>query len=247
MFVLALCFLGTTHALFYGSKGGSTKGGSSAGSVPPSPVKAHPIGKFYSFGRQYPEASAVSAPVFTSRQVEYVPVLNQGYAPQPQLITVEPHAQPVQFLFKSQSSPLQLRQVHLPSPHGQYQVTRSQELPQVIRHESYKPVVSELVETVVPYRNIVQVVKPVRENVYTVLPKAQYPQYPGFRYNQPVPPVVPQVFNSFFHKFSTKGGKPQPEPEPEEQQQQQQEEEEEEQQQEEQQPLPPPPPPPVKG
>lgn len=132
--------------------------------------------------QQQPQSPILSTPVVSTRQIQYVPVASQGQRlqPIPQVITVEPNQQPVQFLFKSQSSPLVVRQVHIPSPQGSagYESTTSHEAPHVVRHQVVKPVIQELRETIQPFRKVIQEVRPVLEQVQTIVPRERLPIQP---------------------------------------------------------------------
>jgi len=91
----------------------------------------------------------------------------------PQLIEVEPNEQPIHFVFRSQSSPVFVQQVHTPSGPGQYEATRSEDAPHHLVHEVYKPIIQELREVIQPFRKVIQEVKPVLEEVHTVVAKGE--------------------------------------------------------------------------
>ena len=89
----------------------------------------------------------------------------------PQVIDVEPSAQPVQVIFRTMSSPVMVEQVHTPGEPGQTEATQSEDEPHKVVHEIHRPVIQELREVIQPYRKITQEVRPVLEEVRTVIAK----------------------------------------------------------------------------
>ena len=79
---------------------------------------------------------------------------------------------PVYMSFKTQSSPLYVKQEHR-STKGSYQKSHSKDEPHRLVHQDVKPLVQELKEVITPYRKVVQVVEPVREDKRTKVHKSQ--------------------------------------------------------------------------
>jgi hypothetical protein len=86
----------------------------------------------------------VIAAVQSTRTYEVRPLDLPSEPPVPQLIEVLPNEQPVQFVFRSASSPVLVQQLHTPGAPGQYEETRSEEEPYRLSHEVYKPVLEEV-------------------------------------------------------------------------------------------------------
>jgi hypothetical protein len=112
------------------------------------------------------------AAIHSTRSYEVVPVALNYEAPIPQTIDVGPNIQPVEIIFRTQSSPLGLQQIHTPAA-PEYESTKSEDQPSVLTHESYRPVIQNYREVIQPHRNIEQRVQPVIENVHTVVAKGE--------------------------------------------------------------------------
>ena len=109
-----------------------------------------------------------------------VPVPVSYEAPIPQTIDIPPNFQPVNMIFRTASSPLNVQQLHTPAA-PQYESTRSEDAPSVLTHESYKPVIQEYREVIQPFRKIEQRIEPVVEHVHTVVAKGEnYGGYGGY-------------------------------------------------------------------
>lgn len=130
----------------------------------------HGLAFAHGYGPRAVYAGPINAAIQSTRTYEVVPVPLHYEAPVPQTIEVGPNIQPVNMIFRTQSSPLNLQQVHTPAA-PQYESTRSEDAPSVLRHENYKPVIQEYKEVIQPYRRIEQHVQPVIENVHTVVAK----------------------------------------------------------------------------
>ena len=134
-------------------------------------------GGAYGAGYAAPLArSAPIGPVFAAvqsrRTYDVIPVPSSIEPAIPQVIEVEPNEQPVQFIFRSQSSPVLVQQVHTPGV-GQQESTRSEEEPHQLVHEVYKPIFQEVREVIQPFRKVIQKVEPVLEEVHTVVAKGE--------------------------------------------------------------------------
>jgi len=79
---------------------------------------------------------------------------------------------PVYMTFKTQSSPLYVKQEHKGTK-GSYQKSDSKDEPHKLVHEVVKPVIQELKEIITPYRKVIQVIEPVREERLTKVHKGE--------------------------------------------------------------------------
>ena len=114
----------------------------------------------------------ITAAIQSTRSYEVVPVALNYEAPVPQTIDVGPNVQPLAMIWRTQSSPLNVEQVHTPNG-GQHESTRSEDAPSVLTHESYKPVIQEFREVIQPQRKIEQRIEPVVEHVHTVVARGE--------------------------------------------------------------------------
>jgi hypothetical protein len=136
----------------------------------------------------------VIAAVQSTRTYEVRPLDLPSEPPVPQLIEVLPNEQPVQFVFRSASSPVLVQQLHAPGAPGQYEETRSEEEPYRLSHEVYKPVIQEVREVIQPFRTVVQEVKPVLEEVHTIVAKGEPKLHAGIGPLPVAAPVQPAPF-----------------------------------------------------
>ena len=114
----------------------------------------------------------ITAAIQSTRSYEVVPVALNYEAPVPQTIDVPANFQPLSMIWRTQSSPLNMEQIHTPAA-GQHESTRSEDQPSVLTHESYKPVIQEFREVIQPQRKIEQRIEPVVEHVHTVVAKGE--------------------------------------------------------------------------
>lgn len=115
----------------------------------------------------------VNAAIHSRYSVEVVNVPTQQEPVQEQVITVEPNVLPVNILFQSQSSPVNVQQQHIPGEPGQVQQTQSQDEPHRLVHEVLRPVIQEVREVIQPYRRVVQEIRPVVEEVNSIVAKGE--------------------------------------------------------------------------
>ncbi len=112
----------------------------------------------------------IEAAVYSKRRVELIPVPVYNEYAAPTYIDVPGGQLPVYLNFKSQSSPVYVKQQHYGLP-GSYQKSESYDEPHKLVHEVTKPVIQEVREVIAPYRKVVQVIKPVHEEVLTLVSK----------------------------------------------------------------------------
>ena len=118
-------------------------------------------------GRALP-IGPIDAAIQSTRSYEVIPVALPQELPVPQTIDVGPNVQPVDIIFRTQSSPMNVQQIHTPSA-GVFESTRSEDEASVLTHESYRPVIQNYREVIQPFRNIEQRVEPVIEHVHTAV------------------------------------------------------------------------------
>ena len=85
---------------------------------------------------------------------------------------------PVYMTFKTESSPLYVKQEHK-NRGGSYQKSSSHDEPHHLVHEVTKEVIQELREVIKPYRKVIQVIEPVREERLTKVHKGESRGYGG--------------------------------------------------------------------
>lgn len=84
------------------------------------------------------------------------------------VIDVPANSVPITLRFKSASSSLKVLSKHIPSA-GSVQKTSSQDEPHKLYHEVKKPVYQEIREIITPYRRVIQEIRPVQEDIQTVV------------------------------------------------------------------------------
>ncbi|XP_054160399.1 uncharacterized protein LOC128958544 [Oppia nitens] len=130
------------------------------------------LGNGYGAARAVHQTGPITAAIQSTRSYEVVPVALVQEAPIPQTIDVGANFQPVNMIFRTASSPLNLEQVHTPFA-PQFHSSKSEDEASVVTHENYKPIIQEYREVIQPYRKIEQRVQPVIENVHTVVSKGE--------------------------------------------------------------------------
>ncbi len=127
-------------------------------------------------GAQPQVLGPVIAAIITRRTAEVVDVPVPQDVITPQVLIVEPNLLPVTIEFRSQSSPVNINQVHIPGPPGEFKETRSEEEPDRVLHEVVKPVIQEVREIIQPFRRITQQILPVQEEIHSVVARGQRQQ-----------------------------------------------------------------------
>lgn len=145
--------------------GGGYGGGNSYALQAASPS----YGGGYSNGNSY--GQVVNAAIQTRHTVEYrdVPTYNSV---KPTTIEVGASPIPIQILFRSASSNLNVRQAH-DGARGSTQQTSSEDEPHRLVHSVTKPVVQEVREIITPFRKITQEIQPVQEEIITIVARGQ--------------------------------------------------------------------------
>lgn len=123
-----------------------------------------------------PYTGPVNAAIETYRTHQVIDVPTSQEVIAPSTLIVEPNVMPVNIEFRSQSSPVNVDQVHIPGRPGIVKETQSEEEADILRHEVVKPVIQEVRETIVPFRRITQEILPVQEQVHTLVAQGQRQQ-----------------------------------------------------------------------
>src|SRR6218665_3937980 len=79
---------------------------------------------------------------------------------------------PITIYFRTSSSSVKVIQEHFSSQTNDTYVerTKSQDAPQRLYHEVRRPIIQEVHEIIKPYRNIIQELRPITEQVHTIVP-----------------------------------------------------------------------------
>jgi hypothetical protein len=113
---------------------------------------------------------AIEAAIKSNRRLEIIPVPTQNENAAPTYVDVNGGQLPVYLNFKSQSSPVYVKQQHYSQP-GSFQKSNSYDEPHKLVQDVNIPVIQEVREVVAPYRKVVQIIKPVREDKLTLVSK----------------------------------------------------------------------------
>ena len=114
----------------------------------------------------------VNAAILSTRSVGVIPVASNYGTSAPTVVDIDSSEQPVVLNFISRSSPLAVNQNHIGQA-GSKQATASIDEAQILSHEVTRPVIQEVREVIVPSRNIVQEIRPVTENVQTLVARGE--------------------------------------------------------------------------
>ena len=114
---------------------------------------------------------AVQAAIISRHNIEYRNVPSSGMA-NPVTVEVGSSPIPVNFLFRSSSSNLNVQQQHEGSQ-GSTQQSSSEDEPHRLIHEVTKPIIQEVREVISPFRRIVQEINPVQEDIQTIVSRDQ--------------------------------------------------------------------------
>lgn len=82
--------------------------------------------------------------------------------------SVGAQAIPVNMIFRSASSNLNVQQMHEGAA-GSQQESQSEDEPHYLKHTVKKPILQEVYEVITPYRKITQEIKPVQEDIQTII------------------------------------------------------------------------------
>lgn len=112
------------------------------------------------------------AAVISNHHVKYYDVPSHGYV-KPTTIDVPPNYIPVNFVFRSASSHVNVVSKHESAP-GSYKQSHSYDEPHKLVHTVHKPIIQEVHEVISPYRKVVQKIEPVHEEVKTIVARGYH-------------------------------------------------------------------------
>ncbi|KAH9406740.1 hypothetical protein TYRP_012999 [Tyrophagus putrescentiae] len=108
----------------------------------------------------------IPAAIQSKHQVSYYEVPSTNEPAKPTTIEVGASSVPLNILFRSASSNLNIKQAHEGS-HGTTQETESQDEPHYLKHQVIKPIYQRVTELIKPIRYIQQQILPVQETLVT--------------------------------------------------------------------------------
>ncbi|KAH9521070.1 uncharacterized protein LOC124496166 [Dermatophagoides farinae] len=120
----------------------------------------------------------VAAAIQTRHELNFVHVPTTQNL-KPTTIEIGASKLPITILFRSSSSSLNVQQAH-DGATGSTQETSSEDEPHRLVHTVKKPIIQELYEIITPIRKISQQVKPVQEEILTVVARNQGGQASSF-------------------------------------------------------------------
>ncbi|KAH9388827.1 hypothetical protein TYRP_008174 [Tyrophagus putrescentiae] len=113
----------------------------------------------------------VQAAVHSRHEVKFYDV-ESSQEQQPITVEVGANSVPLNILFRSASSNLNIQQMH-DSAQGSNQETSSEDEPHFLKHQVTKPIIQEVYERIVPSRKITQMIEPVKEEIITYVARDQ--------------------------------------------------------------------------
>jgi hypothetical protein len=109
----------------------------------------------------------IPAAVISRHSVDFRDVPSTGSV-QPTTVEVGAGAIPLNFLFRSSSSAINVQQQH-EGGYGDTQHSQSEDEPHYLFHQVSKPIYQEVREVISPYRKIIQEIQPVQEDIQTIV------------------------------------------------------------------------------
>ena len=113
----------------------------------------------------------IPAAIQTHHQIEFRDVPSTGMV-NPTTIEVGANSVPLNILFRSASSNLNIQQAH-DGAQGSVQESQSEDEPHRLVHSVTKPIIQEVHEVITPFRKITQEIQPVQEEILTVVARGQ--------------------------------------------------------------------------
>lgn len=123
------------------------------------------------YGQGQQNDQPIRAAVKSRHMVDFMDVPSEPANVKPQTILVEANNIPLNILFQSRSSELNLHNEHTPSK-GSVQETMSEDEPHRLIHKVTKPIFQEVFEIIKPYRKITQEITPVEEEIQTIVARS---------------------------------------------------------------------------
>src|SRR6218665_2828342 len=115
----------------------------------------------------YGHGAHVPAAVISHHNIKHYDVPSSGHI-YPTTIDVPANVLPINFVFRSASSLVNVQQKHEGAV-GSFKETHSQDEPHVLKHTVTKTIIQEVTEVISPFRRIQQTVEPVREEIQTMV------------------------------------------------------------------------------
>ena len=109
----------------------------------------------------------IPAAIQSHHNIHYYDVPSTGHV-HPTTVEVGASSVPLNILFRSASSNLNVQQYH-EGARGTNQKTQSEDEAHVLKHTVKKPIYQEVREVISPYRKITQEIKPVQEEIETIV------------------------------------------------------------------------------
>ncbi len=113
----------------------------------------------------------IPAAIHTRHTIDFRNVPSTG-AVAPTTIEVGSNSVPLNILFRSSSSNINVQQAH-EGGGGDTQHSQSADEPHRLVHEVSKPIIQEVREVITPYRRIVQEIQPVQEEIQTIVARGE--------------------------------------------------------------------------
>ena len=155
-----------------GGYGGGGHGGFGGGGYGGGGYGGGGFGGFGGFGGGFVSGGGggggiVPAAIISRHRIDYRDVPSQGVVA-PTTIEVGSSSVPLNILFRSSSSHINVQQAH-EGAGGSVQQSSSVDEPHHLFHEVSKPIIQEVREVISPYRRIVQEINPVQEDIQTIV------------------------------------------------------------------------------
>ncbi|KAJ6220135.1 hypothetical protein RDWZM_005947 [Blomia tropicalis] len=128
----------------------------------------------------------IELPVYTKHKIKLIPGKSKQINHIVPIMVVEANKNPLKILLKSESSDLVVEQSHHGKP-GNKQISETIDEPWILKQFVRRPIIHKVHEVFIPIRHVVQEIKPVKQDIKSILTgKLKYPEYP-----EPSPPVPP--------------------------------------------------------
>lgn len=137
-------------------------------SYAPGPSSMGPAG-----GQTYGHNEPLAAAIKSMRTVEVKELQDEYQNAEPQVIDIAPSALPIVINFRTSASAIKIHQTHERGEPQEVQQTQSEDEPQFLKHQVTKPVIQEVHEIIMPYRKIIQEIRPVEEEIKTVVARGK--------------------------------------------------------------------------
>ncbi|KAJ6219560.1 hypothetical protein RDWZM_005372 [Blomia tropicalis] len=155
--ILSGCMAILVNAYGNGGGGGYGGNGQSSGGY----------GRSNSYG-----GSIVPASIQSRHSIKYYDVPSSGYV-QPTSIEVGASSIPLNIIFRSASSNLNVQQYH-EGARGNNQETSSEDEPHRLVHTVTKPIIQEVHEVISPFRKVIQEIRPLQEEIQTMVARGTH-------------------------------------------------------------------------